>query len=177
MAAGIAYGATALLPIAGAVAGIYIGADLTPVRVIVGAAVSVGSVGLAARIARRAPWRTIVAHRLRSYEQPNPTSFVELLLAVDDAPSAYPVLRRAHFNPTYEAPVGQPPDDAPDLTARIGVYEPEAWVRSTSDEDRLRRIATALAAADIRARVVLFESFPGGRVERRQPGLPAREAA
>jgi hypothetical protein len=165
--AAVAYCAIRLLPLVGAVAAIYIGANLQLEHVVLGAAISLGSASLAVLLSRRTPWRTALRKRLSTYEQPNPRTFVELLIRDDDFAGAYRALRRASFSPLYGASVGRPPDDATDLTARIGIEEPEAWMRSISDDDRLCRIASVLAAAGIRARVATVDAFPGGRIERR----------
>jgi hypothetical protein len=166
--AAITFAAVGLLPVVGAVGGIYIGAPHVFPRIVLGVVVSVGFGSIAARIARHAPWRTILLSRLWTYEEPNPLGFVELLVQSKHFQDTFRVLRRARFMPRYGARVGSPPSDAPELTLRIGVEEPAAWARSTSDEDRLWRIASVLAAAGIRARVAGIEAFPGGRAEPRR---------
>jgi hypothetical protein len=167
--AALAYGGIQVLRVAGAVAAIYIGADLKLSHVVLGVVVSLGLVSLAAWLSRRLPWRAALANRLWTYERPNPLGFVELLVRdIDDGMRAYRALRRARFVPLYSAAGGAAPPDAPDLRARIGVQEPEAWMRSVSDEDRLWRIASVLADAGIRARVASVDAFPGGRIERRR---------
>ncbi len=169
LAAALAYGGIQLLRVAGAVAGIYVGADLKLSHVVLGVGVSLGSVSLATWISRRSPWRTVLANRLWTYERPNPLGSVELLVRDgDDAMRAYRALRRARFTPLYAASVGTPPDDAADLGARIGVQESEAWMRSVCDDDRLWRIAAILAAAGIRARVSSLDAFPGGQIKSRR---------
>lgn len=173
LAAGVAYGGVHLLPFVGTIGGIYIGSDLKLYSVALGAAVSLGSGSLAVWMSPNAPWRALLANRLWTYETPNPLGFVELLIRVDDFTAAFRALRRARLTPLYGASVGMPPDDALDLTARIGVQEAEAWMRSKSDDDRLWRIARVLAAAGIRARVASVDAFPGGHVERRSTPRPA----
>jgi hypothetical protein len=168
--AAIAFGAIHLLPLIGAVAGIYVGANLKLADVVLGTVVSLGSGYLAVWISRRAPWRAILVNRIWTYEEPNPRGFVELLIQDEAWADTYRVLRRARFTPLYSASVGTPPPDAPDLTARIGVQEPEAWKQSTSDDDRLWRIASVLAPAGIRARVAGVNAFPDGQVEPRRSG-------
>jgi hypothetical protein len=165
--AGFAFCAINLLPFAGAIGGIYVGANLKLGNVVAGAVLSVGSGSLAIWLSRSSPWRAILAKRLSTYEDPNPTGFSELLTQHHKYADACYALRRARFAPLYGARVGAPPDDAPELTTRIGVQEPAAWRQSTSDDDRLRRLASVLAAAGIRARVAGLDAFPDGRVEPR----------
>jgi hypothetical protein len=165
--AALAYSGVRLLPFVGTIAGIYIGSDLKLYHVALGAVVSVGSGSLALGISRRVPWRALFERRLWTYEEPNPLGFVELLVREGDFTTAFRALRRARLTPLYGASVGTPPDDAPDLTARVGVQEAQAWTRSASDDDRLWRIATVLAAAGLRARVASIDAYPDGQVQRR----------
>jgi hypothetical protein len=119
--AGMTFGAIALLPVVGSVAGIYLGAPHVFARIVLGVAVSVGFGSIAERITRHAPWRGVLESPLWTYEEPNPLGFVELLVQDKDFEHAYRVLRRAHFTPQYGARVGSPPPDAPELTVRIGL--------------------------------------------------------
>lgn len=176
-AAAVIYGAIHLLPVIGAVAGIYVGAPHIFPRIVLGVVVSLGFGAVAARISRRTPWRALLENRLRTYEEPNPLGFVELLVQDHDVTDADRALRRARFTPLYGARVPTPPPDAPELTARIGVQESTAWMRSTSDHDRLQRIATILAAAGIRARVGGVDAFPGAPLEPRTADAPVVKAA
>ena len=81
------------------------------------------------------------------YLSPDPAAGVR-------GPAARALVKRARFNLSlYGRTVGTPPPDAPDLNYKIGVEEPEAWVQSSSDEDRTRRVAATLKRAGIRARV------------------------
>lgn len=168
-AAVASYALTWVLPVVGAVAAIYIGSDLKLTRVIAGAVVSLGSTAIAGLVARRKPWRTIFTQRLWTYEAPSPRTRLEVLVRNEDAARAWQVLRRDRFVPLYGALLVVPPPDALDLNNRIGVQEPEEWMRSTSDEDRIRRIAGVFEAAGMRARVSGRDVFPGGAIETRPP--------
>jgi hypothetical protein len=128
MAAGVAYVLIRALPLVGAVGGIYVGSDLRLAHVVLGACLSLGLAWLSTFFSRSAPWRTIIANRLFTYEEPNPRTMVEFLIRDGDFSVAYRALRRARFTPLYGASVGRPPEDATDLTARIGVQEPEAYL-------------------------------------------------
>lgn len=174
LAAALAYGGNWLLPVAGAVAAIYIGSDLELYRVVIGAIVSLGSTALAGLVARRKPWLAILARRLWTYEAPNPKGTLEILTRDEDSARAHHVLRRARFAPRYAALMPAGPPDAPGLKNRIGVQEPEAWRQSAFDEDRLWRIATLLGSAGIRARVSSLDAFPDGRIEKWAEMLPQR---
>jgi hypothetical protein len=164
-AAAAAFAAPGLLALGGAVAAIYIGSDLKLYRVVLGAIVSLAGTAAAGLIARRKPWRAIFARRLWTYEDPSPRTRLEVLVRNEDAARAWHVLRRNRFVPLYGAVLVVPPPDALDLNNRIGVQEPSAWLRSMSDEDRIRRIAAVFAAAGMRARVSGRDVFPGGRIE------------
>lgn len=164
-AAAAAYAATWLLALGGAIAAIYIGSDLKLYRVVIGAIVSLGSTAAAGLVARRKPWRAIFARRLWTYEAASPRTRLEVLVRNEDSVGAYHVLRRSRFVPLYGALLVVPPSDAPELNNRIGVQEPDAWMRSTSDEDRIRRIAAVFDAAGMRARVSGRDVVPGGRIE------------
>lgn len=111
----------------------------------------------------RFPWHTPVSSRLRSWEEPNPPTHLEVLLRESDIAHAKRALRRAGFNPrAYATHLGTSVPDAPDLDFRVGVQEPEAHPQSSSDDDRVRRVARALESAGIRARVGSLDVFPGG---------------
>jgi hypothetical protein len=163
-AAVAAYCATWLLPLGGAVAAIYFGSDLKLYRVVLGAIVSLGSTAIAGLLARRKPWRAIFARRLWTYEAPSPTTRLEVLVRNDDSVRAYHELRRSRFTPLYGALLVVPPSDAPELNNRIGVQELDAWMRSPSDQDRIRRIAPVFEAAEMRARVSGRDVLPGGTI-------------
>jgi hypothetical protein len=132
---------------------------------VLGAIVSLGSTAAAALVARRKPWRAIFTRRLWTYDAPSPRTRLEVLVRDKDSVNAWHVLRRSRFVPLYGALLVVPPSDASDLNNRIGVQEPEAWMRSTSDEDRIRRIAEVFESAGIRARVSGRDVLPGGRIE------------
>lgn len=155
-----AYGAIWLLPLVGAVAGIYVGSDLRLSHVVLGTIVSLGLAELARRLDRKKPWRAVFARRLWTYEAPSPRTTLEVLVRDEDFIQAHRVLRRNKFVPIYGAQVGVPPSDATDLTVRLGVQEPVAWMRSASDEDRIGRIAAVFEAARVRARVAGRDVIP-----------------
>lgn len=111
----------------------------------------------------RLPWNAAIANRLRTHEQTNPMTNVAVLLRSTDVTTAYRALRRAQFNPQFlSRHVSTPPPDALDLDYEIRVEEPEAWAQSSSDVDRLQRIAAVLARAGLRARVGGIDALPGG---------------
>jgi len=118
--------------------------------------------GFGNRLRARLPWRAPVANRLWTYEKLNPATEVPVLLRSTDVVPAKVVLRREKFNPqVYGLHLTNPPADAPELDHKIAVHEPEAWPQSTSDHDRTRRIAVALEAAGIRARVAGVDTCVG----------------
>jgi len=158
--AAAAYGAIAVLPVVGAVAGIYVGSDLKLSHVVVGTIVSLGLAESARRLACKRPWRAMFARRLWTYEAPSPRTTLEVLIRDQDFIRAHRVLRRNRFVPMYGAQVGVPPSDALDLTLRVGVQEPVAWMRSTSDGDRIGRIAAVFEAEGMRARVAGCDVIP-----------------
>jgi hypothetical protein len=159
--AAVMFLAVVLLPLVGTVAGIYIGASLKLICVVAGAAVTLGSAGIASAMWRRKPWRGIVARRLWTFEAPAPATEVPVLVRNErDVDALCKAMRRAHFNPSSMLHVGTPPDDAPDLRFRVTVQEPERWKRSSSDADRLKRIADVLRKAGVRARVAGLDVVP-----------------
>lgn len=141
-----------LLPVGGTVGGIYLGSDLQPVWVVVAAVLSLGSVALAARLARPKPWRALVADRLYTFEK-HVSNEVPVLLRERDLPAARTALRSARLNPARQRHLGVPPDDAQDLDLMLLVAEPEKWAQSTSDDDRIQRVGSVFRGAGIRARV------------------------
>lgn len=143
-----------MLPIAAAV----LVALVTVNERIAEAAVSAAVALLLSRLSRsmreRFAWHTPVSARLGTWEEPNPATYLEVLLREVDIAEAKRVLRRAGFNPgLYATHLGASVPDAPDLDFRMGVQEPAAHPQSAYDEDRICRIARALDAAGIRGRV------------------------
>jgi hypothetical protein len=122
---------------------------------IVAAVVAViGSNYVIPRLARRQLHRKLVAERLWTWEKPNPGTHVRVLVRESDVDEAKRVLRRAGFNPgMLMTRLVSPPPDALDLDVQVGVEEPEAHPQSSSDDDRVRRMASALETAGLRARV------------------------
>src|SRR5688572_30770081 len=105
-----------------------------------GVIILVGTKWLAPLLARRFPWRGVIADRVWTWEKPNPRTEVHVLLASKDTVAARTALRRACFNPqVFGVRVTVPPENAPDLDYKLGVHEPEAWSQSESDHDRNRR--------------------------------------
>jgi hypothetical protein len=120
-----------------------------------------GTKWLAPLLARRLPWRAVIADRLWTWEKPNPGSEVHVLVASKDTSAARTALRRARFNPqVFGVRVAMPPERAPDLHYRLGVHEPEAWSQSESDQDRNRRVLAVLHEAGIRGCVGGVQSLP-----------------
>jgi hypothetical protein len=152
--------AVALLPLAGTVMGIYIGASLKLTAVVVGSAVTLGSGAIAAALWRRKPWRGIIARRLWTFEAPAPATEVQVLVCNEDVDVLCKRLRRAHFNPSSKLYLGTPPDDAPELRFLVRIQEPARWKRSSSDADRVKRIADVLRKAGLRARVAGLDVLP-----------------
>jgi len=140
---------------AGVLAAAISGDDFGVGRAVVAAVVAtVASTYIYPRLSRRQLHRAVIANRLWTWEKPNPSTQVQVLVREPDKDDAKRALRRAGFNPgVFMARLSTPPADAQDLSFRIGVEEPEAHPQSSSDEERVRRIAHALDAAGIRARV------------------------
>lgn len=153
---GVLFAAAPLLLVVVAVAAAAIAGDdfaLLPgvVAAIVGV---VGTSYVHPRMARREFHRKIVADRLWTWEKPNPATHLEILVRDGDVGEVQRVLRRAGFNPgAFVAPLGSPPADAPDVSVRVGVEEPQAHIQSASDTVRKDRIASTLDAVGLRARV------------------------
>lgn len=113
-----------------------------------------GSAYLHPRLMRRQLHRKIIANRLWTWEQPNPETHVRILVREPDIDRAKRALRQAGFNPgPFMTPLGTTPADAPELNVQMGVEEPAAHLQSSSDEDRVRRMADALEGYRIRARI------------------------
>lgn len=166
-AAGVAFAAPGLVALGAAVAAIYIGSDLKLYLVVLGAIVSLAGTAAAGLIGRRKPSGALFARRLWTYEAPSPRTRLEVLVRDEDAARAWHVLRRNRLVPLYGALLTVPPPEALDLSNRIGVQEPEAWMHSTSDEDRIRRISAVFEAAGMRTRVSGRDVFSGRRIEPR----------
>jgi hypothetical protein len=117
---------------------------------------------LSGRVRQRFPWSAVVDNRLRTYEDPNVSTHVEILLPIEQAALVRAALRRAKLNPSqFSARIGSPISDAPDLTLRLGVQEPKDWAQSSSDAERIARIVAALRDAEtVRARVNGTDVFP-----------------
>ncbi len=122
-------------------------------KAVIAAVVATGATAcVQPRLARRQFHRRVIVDRLWTWEKPNPATHVQILLRDDDRVDAIRVLRRAGFNPSaYAAHLGAAVP--PDLEIRMGVDEPHAHPQSSSDEDRLQRIAYMLDAGGIPARV------------------------
>jgi hypothetical protein len=70
MAAGVAYVLIRVLPLVGAVGGIYVGSDLKLAHVVLGACLSLGLAWLSTFFSRSAVWRTIIANRVFTMRSP-----------------------------------------------------------------------------------------------------------
>jgi hypothetical protein len=161
--AGLLRAAVPLALIAATVLGAFIARDGFNAYTAILSAIIVlaGTKWLAPLLARRFPWRGVIADRLWTWEKPNPRTEVHVLVAAKDTSAARTALRRAGFNPqVFGVRVGVPPESAPDLDYRLGIHEPEAWPQSDSDHDRNRRILAALREAGIRAYVGGVPSLP-----------------
>ena len=122
---------------------------------VVAAVVSVvGSTFLYPQLVRGQLHRRLIATRLATWESPNPATSVPLLIREPHIQAATHVLRRAGFNPGVTMlRLTATPTDARDLDVQLRVEEPAAHPQSSSDEDRVQRVAHALDVAGIRARV------------------------
>jgi hypothetical protein len=113
------------------------------------------------RIQARFPWRMVIERRLWTYEKPNPRSEVRVLLRSADIPAICTALRAAKFNPwAYGVKLPAFPGDAPDYDYKIGVHEPEAWMQSSSDSERMDRVVEVLRRAGLRARIGEIGTLP-----------------
>jgi hypothetical protein len=155
-ASALAFIAVPVLAIgAGVLAAAISGDDFGVGRAVVAAVVAtLASTYIHARLSRRQLHRTVVADPLWTWEKPNPATQVQVLVRECEVEDAKAVLRRTGFNPgVFMTRLSTPPADAQDLNVRVGVEEPEAHPQSSSDADRVRRMARALGDAGIRARV------------------------
>jgi hypothetical protein len=141
------------------------------VAVVVSTATSTALGWFAAVLRKRLPWRAPVANRLATYTEPNPRTYVAVLLSSGDVDQAVRALRRAKFNPTSFLRIGSRPPDALDLDYQIGVEEPAAHSQSTSDEGRNARLRAVLEADRLQARVGNVDVF--ARSEAGPLGIPA----
>jgi hypothetical protein len=137
---------------------------------IVAAIISViGSAYLHPRLMRRQLHRKVIANRLWTWEQPNPDTHVRILVRDPDVDRAKRALRQAGFNPgPFMTRLGTTPADAPELNVQVGVEEPATHAQSSSDEDRIQRMANALDAARIRARIAGIDLPRRSRAEPRE---------
>lgn len=149
--AGFLWSLPYLLPLAAFVVGAYVTRQLGLV-VAVGAVTVVLAIA-AAKLGQKRPWRSIVSDRLWTYLKPNPLGEVPVLVRKQDLEQVQRVLRRKHLNPGTANITGSVPPDAPDLTCRMGVQEPEQWALSSSDVERVERVASVIEQAGLRARV------------------------
>src|SRR5918992_4136176 len=87
------------LPVAAAAIAALLAINGRVLSATVGAGIALIFEALRRRIEMRLPWRMAVANRLWSFERPNPTTELEVLVRDDDALKARRALRRARFNP------------------------------------------------------------------------------
>lgn len=158
VAALLVFFATLALPVVGAICAALIAVVGITTGQVAQAAIGAVVTGVfgagASRMKKRRPWRSVVADRLWTWEKPNPTHESQVLVEDPDMERAKTAIRCARLNPTtLSVRVGTPPEDAPSLTRRFSVCEPEAWMQSATDADRVRRIVDALTDARVRARV------------------------
>jgi len=152
--AGLLLSATALLPFAGAIAGVYLAADTDRLPlVILGVLCAVGSAVTAPTLWRHRPWARLISGRLWSYERPVPAPIVPVLVEERDLDRALAAVRRAKLNPSGILRLGQPPPDVPFLRTKITVMEAADWAASSSDEALVRRVVEVFRTARITARV------------------------
>lgn len=157
------YVAMRAIPIGAAVAIALVTVRGRVAEAILSACIALGFEGLRNRLRVRLPWRAAIDNRLWSFEKPNPSTEVPIYLREDHVLVARTALRRGRFNPqVYGLRTGSPPQDARELTYKIGVHEPEAWPQSSSDRDRVRRMVEILKEARIRARVAGIDVFSDG---------------
>jgi hypothetical protein len=126
---------------------------------VISTAASTALAWLAAVLRKRFPWRSPVANRLATYTEPNPRTYVAVLLGSGDVDHAVRALRRAKFNPTSFLRIGSRPPDALDLDYQIGVEEPAAHRQSTSDDDRNARLRAVFEKDGLQARVGSVDVF------------------
>lgn len=146
--------------LAGGVGAIYIAANLEFVHVVVGVLAGAVSTTAATWLARREPWRSIIAGRLWTYERPEAVPETSVLVQPASLDRSVRALRRDKLNTARARAISAPPPNAPTLTTEIVVVEPSAWARSGSDADRIVRIAEILKGANVRARVAGRDVFP-----------------
>ncbi|WCB95690.1 hypothetical protein DSM104299_04439 [Baekduia alba] len=160
IAGAVPFVAAPVVPLAGAFASIYVGADLKTFHVALGVVLATASSSAGEILRRRRDWWRLVADRLWSFERPNPATSVSVQIREADRPLAQVALRGAHFHPAATLRTGATPLDAPDLTSQVRVEEPEAWDTSSDDANRIDRIYAVLTAAGVRARVGGRDVFP-----------------
>jgi hypothetical protein len=160
-AAGLTFLMVGGLPV---VAAVVIAVLTIPSRVVsaaVSAVIVLAFNTLRQRIQIRCPWRLGIERRLWTYEKPNPRSEVRVLLRSTDIPAVCTALRAAKFNPwAYGVKLPASPEDAPDYDYKIGVHEPEAWMQSSSDVERMDRIVEVLRRAGLRTRIGEVDTMP-----------------
>jgi putative flippase GtrA len=142
------------LPIAAAMVIALVTVNGRTLQAVESAVIALAFDALAKTARARLPWRAIVANRLWTFEKPNPRTEVHILLRSRDVIAARTALRQPRLNPQpYGLQLGSPPPDAPHLNYRIAVQEPKAWTESSSDQNRVERIAGTLAQSGIEGRV------------------------
>jgi hypothetical protein len=161
-AGAVLFAAAPVVPLAGAFASIYVGANLEALHVALGVALATASSSAGEILRRRRDWFHLVANRLWSFERPNPSTSVSVQIRESDRPAAQVALRGARFHPAATLLTGPALPDAPDFTSQVRVEEPEAWATSFDDADRIDRIHAVLTAAGTRARVGGRDVFPTG---------------
>lgn len=160
---GVVWASMFLVPLAGAMAGIYLGASLKLGPVALAALVILATGGWPQWLRFRQPWRALLERRLRLYQTPNPSMSASVLVIPDDARRTTLTLMQDQLCPFSSRIGGNPPSHSPRLTCQITAMEPPAFQRSASAEELQDRIVRLLVAAGIDSMVGRVR-IEGGRV-------------
>jgi hypothetical protein len=82
------------------------------------------------KLRRKKLWRSIVADRLWTYEKSSVLGEVPIMVRQQDVEQEQLACGRS-INPGITSITGSVPEDAPDLTCRMAVQEPESWAVSS----------------------------------------------
>lgn len=163
VAGGLLRASTVLVPLAGAMGGIYLGAPLKFGSVALAAIVILASGAWPQWLNRSQPWRQLVERRLRLYQTPSAMPAASVLVTPEDGQRTALRLMHDRLYPFSRRLGGNPPPHSPHLTCQITVMEPQAFQRSTSDDEFQDRIVRLLVAAGIDGMVGRVR-IEGGRV-------------
>jgi hypothetical protein len=146
------------VPIAAAIVIAVTAVDGRVLQATVSATIAIAFDEVAKGMRARLPWEGLVVTRLATWEAPNPPTHVSILVGEADVDRAKRALREAGFNPgVFMTSIASPPPDAPELGIKVSVEEPEAHPQSSSDENREQRMADALDAVGVRARISMID--------------------